>query len=562
MHLINYKSSVGLIFNFTEPEINYLVGITLYFCKYKLMNQHTCKLLINHIMKINLLSSLSLSLIPLAGLTAAGNKAKKTSQPNIVLIYADDIGYGDLSCYGYSKVQTPNVDKLAAEGVRFTNALCAAATSTPSRYGLFTGQYPWRKEGTGIAAGDAAMIIKPEQHTMPRMMQSMGYKTGAVGKWHLGLGAETGKQNWNGLITPGLKELGFEYSYIMAATGDRTPCVFIEKGKVAHLDPNDPIEVSYTKNFPGEPSGKNNPELLRIHPSHRHDEAIINGISRIGWMRGGKSALWVDENIADSITLKALNFIEENKDVPFFLYFGTQDVHVPRVPHPRFAGKSGMGPRGDVILQFDWSVGEVMKKLKELNLDENTIVILSSDNGPIIDDGYKDQAVELLGDHKPAGAFRGGKYSSFEACTRIPQIVRWQGKVKPGVSDALVSQLDWYASFASLVKYKFKPDEAPDSKNGIKTLLGKSKKDRDFVVKQNIHRALSIVVGDWKYIEPNKNARINKETNTELGNLPKPQLYNLKNDPGEKNNVAEQNPKVLAKLKSKLQVIKSTTSKP
>lgn len=509
-------------------------------------------------MKSIFLKPFTLSLIPLAGLSAGNKSTSKQKMPNIVLIYADDIGYGDLSCYGYSKVPTPNVDKLASEGVRFTNAHCASATSTPSRYGLFTGQYPWRKEGTGIADGDAAMIISPEQHTMPRMLQSVGYKTGAVGKWHLGLGAEKGKQDWNGLVTPGLKELGFDYSYIMAATGDRTPCVFIENGRVAHLNPNDPIEVSYTKNFPGEPSGKDNPELLRMLPSHRHDQAIVNGISRIGFMKGGKSALWVDENIADSITAKALSFIENNKDVPFFLYFGTQDVHVPRAPHPRFVGKSGLGPRGDAILEFDWIVGQVMEKLKKLRLDKNTLIILSSDNGPVLDDGYNDQAVELLGDHKPWGPFRGGKYSSLEAGTRIPQIVRWTGKVKSGVSDALVSQIDWYASFASIVKYNLKNNEAPDSFDQLNSLLGKSKKNRDFVVKQNIHNGLSIVVDKWKYIEPNKNAKINKETNIELGNLQKPQLFDLKTDPGEKNNLAEQYPDKVVELAKKLEKVKKS----
>lgn len=507
-------------------------------------------------MKNNLLTSLSLSLIPLASVSAGDKSANKQTKPNIVIIYADDIGYGDLSCYGYSKVQTPNVDKLASEGVRFINSHCGAATSTPSRYALLTGEYAWRKEGTGIAAGDAAMIIKPQQHTMPRMMQAAGYKTGAVGKWHLGLGSETSKQNWNGLITPGLKELGFDYSYILAATGDRTPCVFMENGRVVNLDPNDPISVSYIKNFEGEPTGKDNPELLRVHPSHGHNQAIVNDISRIGFMKGGKSALWIDENIADSITAKALNFIETNKNHPFFLYFGTQDVHVPRVPHQRFVGKNGMGPRGDALLEFDWTVGQVMAKLKELNLDENTMIILSSDNGPVIDDGYQDQAVELLGDHKPWGPFRGGKYSSFEAGTHIPQIVRWQGKVKPGISNALVSQLDWYASFAAITGYKLQPNEASDSDNGLKALIGKDKKGRKYVVKQNINNVLSIIVGDWKYIEPSKFARMNKDTNTELGNLNVEQLYNLKSDPGEKTNLAAQNPQKVAELKSKLNAVK------
>ncbi|MEI8084958.1 MAG: sulfatase-like hydrolase/transferase, partial [Paludibacter sp.] len=343
-------------------------------------------------MKINLITPFTLTLIPLTSISAGNKPNSKETKPNIVLIYADDIGYGDLSCYGYSKVPTPNVDKLASEGIRFTNAHCVASTSTPSRYSLLTGEYAWRKPGTGIAAGDAAMIIKPERPTMPKMMQAAGYKTAAIGKWHLGLGSETSKQNWNGLITPGLGELGFDYSYIMAATGDRTPCVFMENGRVVKLDPNDPIAVSYIKNFDGQPTGKDNPELLRMLPSHGHDQAIVNGVSRIGYMKGGKSALWVDENIADSITAKALGFIEKNKNQPFFLYFGTQDVHVPRLPHPRFAGKSGLGPRGDAILEFDWIVGEVTKKLHELGLEKNTIVILSSDNGPVIDDGYQDQA--------------------------------------------------------------------------------------------------------------------------------------------------------------------------
>ena len=506
--------------------------------------------------KLTILSYASLSMLPTA-LIAGNSKDKKQTQPNIVIIYADDIGYGDLSCYGYSKVQTPNVDKLASEGVRFTNSNCGAATSTPSRYALLTGQYAWRKEGTGIATGDAAMIIKPQQYTMPKMMQSLGYKTAAIGKWHLGLGSETSKQNWNGLITPGLKELGFDYSYILAATGDRTPCVFMENGRVVNLDPKDPIAVSYKTNFSGEPTGKDNPELLRMKPSHSHNQSIVNGISRIGYMKGGKSALWVDENIADSITVKGLQFIENNKNQPFFLYFGTQDVHVPRVPHPRFVGKSGLGPRGDAILEFDWTVGQLMAKLKELNLDENTLVILSSDNGPVIDDGYQDQAVELLGDHKPWGPFRGGKYSGFEAGTRIPQIVRWPAKVKPSVSPALVTQLDWYASFASLTGYKLKQGEAPDSYNAINQLLGKNKKDRNYVVKQNINNILSIVVGEWKYIEPSKFSAMNKDTNIELANNLKPQLYNLKNDPGEKTNLADINPKKVAELKDKLNMIKA-----
>jgi len=482
--------------------------------------------------------------------------ARNEAKPNVVIIYADDIGFGDLSCYGYSTIKTPNVDKLASEGIRFTNAHCSSATSTPSRYSMLTGEYAWRRKGTGIAAGDAAIIIKPERPTFPKMFQQAGYTTAAIGKWHLGLGSVASKQNWNGTISPSPRENGFDYSYIMAATGDRVPCVFIENGTAVRLDKSDPIEVSYVKNFPGEPTGKDNPELLKMKPSHQHNQSIVNGISRIGYMRGGKSALWVDENIADTITAKAIQFIENNKNHPFMLYFATQDVHVPRVPHPRFVGKSGMGPRGDALLEFDWSVGQVLETLKRLNLDENTLVILSSDNGPVIDDGYQDQAESLLGNHKPWGPFRGGKYSVFEAGTRVPMIARWTGEIKPKVTDCLVSQMDWYSSFAKLVDHKINKDEAPDSFNGLNTLLGKKNKDRKYVIEQNINNILAIVVGDWKYIEPSNKGSYNKDTKTETGNNPMPQLYNLKTDSGEKNNMAAQFPKVVEKLKQMLENVK------
>lgn len=261
-------------------------------------------------------------------------------KPNVIFIYADDIGYGDLSCNGCRTIATPNVERLAQSGIRFTNAHAAAATSTPSRYAMLTGEYAWRRSGTGIADGDAGMIIRPERYTMADMFKDAGYTTAVVGKWHLGLGAENGTQNWNETLTPGVRDLGFDYSYIMAATGDRVPCVFVENDRVVNLDPADPIEVSYTKNFPGEPTGKDNPDMLRMHPSHGHDMSIVNGISRIGYMKGGRKALWKDEEIAETLTEKAVRFIESQKDTPFFLYFATQDAHVPRVPGERFAGKA------------------------------------------------------------------------------------------------------------------------------------------------------------------------------------------------------------------------------
>ena len=480
-----------------------------------------------------------------------------SQKPNVVFIYADDIGYGDLSCNGAKTIKTPNIEKLANQGVRFTNMHSSAATCTPSRYSLLTGEYAWRKEGTGIATGDAGSIIRPDRYTLADMFKSAGYQTGAVGKWHLGLGDKTGTQDWNGHITPGPSDIGFDYSFILAATGDRVPCVYVENEHVVNLDPKDPISVSYEKNFEGEPTGKLNPELLKMHPSHGHDMSIVNGISRIGFMKGGKSALWKDEEIADMITGKALSFIEKNKDEPFFLYFATQDAHVPRVPSPRFVGASGMGPRGDAIIEFDWSVGELMKTLKKLGIDKNTIIILSSDNGPVVDDGYKDQAVELLGNHKPAGEFRGGKYSSFEGGTRVPGILSWPGKVKPGVSDQLLCQVDILATFAELLKVKIPSGAAPDSENYLAAWLNKGGKGREYLVLQNLHNNLSIENGIWKFIEPGKGPAYGKETNTEFGNLNQDQLYDLSTDISEKNNVAVQNPTIVKKLRAELEQIKA-----
>lgn len=500
---------------------------------------------------------LPLGTLMFAACSSTGEK-QLPEKPNVLFIYADDIGFGDLSCNGTSAVRTPNVEALASEGIRFTNAHCGASTSTPSRYAMLTGEYAWRRQGTGIAAGNAAMIITPERYTLADMFKDAGYQTAVIGKWHLGLGDKTGAQDWNDVVKPNPSDIGFDYSYIMAATADRTPCMFMENGRGVGLDPNDPVYVSYTENFPGEPTGKDNPELLRIHPSHGHDQSIVNGISRIGYMKGGKNALWRDEDIADSITYHAIDFIEKSQKsgTPFFLYLATNDIHVPRVPNERFAGKSGLGPRGDALLSFDWTVGEVMKTLKRLGLDENTIVVLSSDNGAVIDDGYQDQAVELLGNHKATGVYRGGKYSSYEGGTRVPCILRWKGKVQPGVSNNLMSQLDWFASFADMCGVQIPEGAAPDSENHLSSWLDANTKGRGSVIEHNVQNNLSITDGEWKYIPAANGPAINKQTNTELGNNPEEdQLYNLVSDPGEKNNVAAEHQDLVQKMRSELLLV-------
>jgi arylsulfatase A-like enzyme len=481
-----------------------------------------------------------ISLLAFQNLSAYGQE-----KPNIIIIYADDLGYGDVSSYGATKIATPNIDRIANQGLRFTNAHCTSATSTPSRYSLLTGEYAWRKKGTGVATGDAIAIIQPGRTTMASVLRKAGYTTGVVGKWHLGLGGPEGA-DWNGEIKSGPADIGFDYNFIMPATGDRVPCVFVENRKVVGLDPADPIKVSFTDPILTEPTGKDHPELLKVVPSHGHDMTIVNGISRIGYMSGGKSALWIDEDIADVLTGKAVKFIENNKNKPFFLYFATHDIHVPRVPNQRFVGKSGMGPRGDAILEFDWSVGEILRAVDNLKLTGKTMIIVTSDNGPVVDDGYKDQAVELLNGHTPSGPLRGGKYSLFDGGTRVPFIVSWKGKIKPGISNALFSQIDLISSFATLTGQKLEENDAPDSFNMLNTLLGKSKTDRIWLVEHS--GRLTIIKGEWKFIEPGGGVKLQINTNTETGNDPLPQLYNLKTDLGEKNNVAAQNPLIVKEL--------------
>jgi arylsulfatase A-like enzyme len=481
--------------------------------------------------------------------------AQPSEKPNIIIILADDLGYGDVSCYGASRVRTPNIDRLAKSGLRFTNAHCTSATSTPSRYSLLTGEYAWRREGTSVLPGDASAIILPGKTTIATAMQTAGYVTGAIGKWHLGLGTEGGP-DWNGEIKPGPNDIGFSYSFIIPATGDRVPCVYVENGRVAGLDPVNPITVSYKEKVGTWPTGKENPELLKMHPSHGHDMTIVNGVSRIGYMAGGESALWVDEDMADAITGKAVKFIEDNSGNPFFLYFATHDIHVPRMPHPRFAGKSGMGPRGDAILEFDWSVGEILSTVEKLGLQKNTLIIITSDNGPVVDDGYKDQAVELLKNHKPAGPLRGGKYSAFEGGTRVVFITGWEGTIMPGISDALFSQIDLLSSLAALSGAALPQDAGPDSRNHLNTLLGKSKAGRDWVVEQVSRKKLSLIRGYWKFIEPGQGPEIQAETNTETGNNTLPQLYYLETDIGEKKNVAAEHPLIIKEMTNLLQEIR------
>ena len=456
---------------------------------------------------------------------ACCNLSAGTDGGNVIVILADDLGCGDISALGSPVLETPNFDRLCNEGLKLTDAHSAAPTSTPSRYSLMTGMYPWRNADAEVLTGDANMLISEGQPTIAAMMKEAGYVTGAVGKWHLGLGS--GKIDWNSRISPSPSDVGFDRSYIIAATVDRVPTVYVKDGMVDGLDASDPLYVDYEKAFPEEPTVTENPDLLRIKSSQGHSCSIVNGIGRIGYQKGGRSALWNDEEMADVFLAKVKEFIEENKDRPFFLYYGLHQPHVPRTPHPRFEGKSGMRPRGDVILEADWCVGELLDYLEETGLADNTIVIFTSDNGPVLDDGYVDMAREKWGDLHPAMPYRGGKYSVFDGGTHVPFFVRWPERIKSGsVSDALVSQMDHFASLASLLGQDV--PEGLDSKSMPEVFFGGSNEGRESLVLGSDGK-LTFRLGKLHLIPPYPGYAVDP-TGTETGYSDDWALYDLAAD--------------------------------
>ena len=443
-------------------------------------------------------------------------------RPNIVLIYADDIGYGDFGCYGATKVATPSVDKLAAAGLRFTDAHSPAAVCTPSRYSLLTGEYAFRKPGTGIASGIDGLIIDPARTTLPSMLKGAGYATAVVGKWHLGLG--TTPTDYNSTIKPGPRELGFDYAWLMPATGDRVPCVWVENDRVVNLDPADPIRLDYSINRGAQKS-------------------FVMGIPRIGGQTGGTAALWKDDEISHVIAAKSCEFIDRHAGKPFFLFASTHSIHVPRVPNPMFVGKSDCGVRGDAIVELDWTVGQILAALDRNGLQDNTLVILTSDNGGINDDNGPDKK-HGIGDpdatngHLPNGALRGTKGTLFEGGTRVPFIVRWPGRVKPGESSALLSQADLLASLAALTGQAIPAGQAPDSENHLSAFLGSEPGGREFLVEMQLGnpKRNALRHGSWKLIPDPK----------------KPALFNLADDLAESKNLADDERKIVARMTDKL----------
>lgn len=451
----------------------------------------------------------------------ASTKTTSKESPNVIVILADDLGYSDLGCYGATKISTPNIDTLASRGVRFTNAYAPASTSSPSRYALLTGEYAWRKN-VGILPADAPLSIDTTAMTMPRMFNDNGYSTALIGKWHLGLGTPENPVDFNRPIKGSPVDIGFDYAYYFPATNDRVPCIYLENDRTVGIDSADPIDVSYHHKVGNEPTGRENPEMLAIKPLWGHDATIVNGISRIGWMSGGHDARWDDADMAQHLLGKARDYIRAHKDEPFFMYYASNNAHEPRVPSKRFQGKSAAGIYGDVIEEFDYCVGGIVEELKDAGIYDNTIIIVTSDNAPMIKEGYDDGAYENIAGHDPYGNMHGEKYSLYEGGSRVPFIISWPSAITtPFEQTQRFGYLDLKSTFASMLGIELDTTGMADGADASELFFSATAPVyREYILTQNNGGDIAIRQGDWKLI-PSLS-----------------EIYNLADDPQELHNLS------------------------
>lgn len=492
-----------------------------------------------------------------ASMTAGQSNAKERL-PNVVVIFADDLGYGDVGCYGATKLKTPNIDRLAKEGRRFIDAHSASAVCTPSRYALITGEYPFRKGLSVPVFLKTGLVFDPNRLTVADVMKNAGYATACIGKWHLGFGTKA--PNWNGELKPGPLEVGFDYYYGVPVVNSHPPFVYVENHRVVGHVKDDPFvfgKKAKTQTFP---------EKM--------------GINQIGGADAAH-ALYKDEAVGTRLTEKSIDWIKANNDKPFFLYLATTNIHHPFTPAPRFKGSSECGRYGDFVHELDWIVGEVMKTLEEQSLADSTLVIFTSDNGGMINQGG--QAAIRKG-HRLNGELLGFKFDAWEGGHRVPFIARWPGKIKPGsVSGQLISNVDLLGTMAALTNQQLKPDDAPDSFNVLPALIGEPGEPiRDhLVLGARMPSHLALRTGDWVYIgakggggftgsRPGAHAlggpaaiKFAGETNSDIvdgrlrKNAPAKQLYHLGSDLSQRQNVIRKNSKRAEQMHAQLQKIRA-----
>ena len=487
--------------------------------------------------------------------------AAEPAPPNIVLIFADDLGYGDLSCYGAEHVDTPNIDHLASQGRRFTDAHSASAVCTPSRYALLTGRYPFRKDSLWAPIFlRAPLAVSTDRLTLASLLKEEGYATACIGKWHLGFGEET--PEWNGVLRPGPLELGFDYYFGVPVVNSHPPFVFVENDRVVGLDPSDPLVY-----------GQN--AETREYPEKM-------GINQIG---GGRAAHaeYADDQVGTRLKEKAVEWIveqtepnEDGADQPFFLYLATTNIHHPFTPAARFQGSSRCGRYGDFIHELDWIVGEVLASLDETGIADDTLVLFTSDNGGMLNQGGQDA---WTAGHHLNGDLLGFKFDAWEGGHRVPMIARWPDHIPAGsTSDQLISNVDFLATFAAIIDRDLNVGEGVDSFNMLEALTGTPTDPiRDHLVIAPLKEShIALREGDWIYIGA-KGAGgftasrigehglggppahlLTEQVNSDIENgrlssdAPPAQLYNLTTDPFQATNVYREHPQRAEAMRERL----------
>lgn len=480
--------------------------------------------------------------------------AAQTPHPNIILIFADDLGYGDVGCYGATKVKTPNIDRLAAEGRRFTDAHSASAVCTPSRYALLTGEYPFRRNLWGPVMNPSPLVVDTTRTTIASVLRRAGYATACFGKWHLGFGSKP-RPDWNADLKPGPLEVGFDHYFGIPVVNSHPPFVWVEDHRVVGLDSADPLR------YGGTPPTQRFPEKM-LAP------AISGGAAA--------HALYRDEEAGATLTDKALAWMRENRERPFFLYLATPHIHHPFTPDARFKGTSECGRYGDYIHELDWMTGAVMRTLDELKLRERTLVIFTSDNGGMLNAGG--QQTWKAG-HRLNGDLLGFKFDAWEGGHRVPFIARWPGKIEAGsVSDQLICHADLLATFAAITGVKLAAADGPDSFDILPALVGNPNTPiRDHAVLAPSRKTnLALRRDRWIYIgarggggftatKPGEHLlggpaalKFTGEVNSDVEDgrfkpeAPDEQLYDLASDPRQARNVVREHPDIAARMKAEL----------
>ena len=504
-----------------------------------------------------------------AGLSLMGTTLAEPATdklPNIVLINADDLGYGDLGCYGATKAKTPNIDALAKQGRRFTDAHSASAVCTPSRYGLLTGEYPFRALGGKGQWGPLPpwhpLIIPTKKTTLASMLKRQGYATACIGKWHLGF--TTDKKNlWQPPLKPGPNQLGFDYYFGVPLVNSGSPFVYVENDTIVGHDPKDPMRP-VTKG--------QKPSKTPIHPAKSKNR--YSGAKKA-------HALYDDEKIGTTLAQKSVAWLKsQKKDKPFFLYLATTNIHHPFTPAKQFKNTSECGRYGDFIHELDWIVGEVTKTLDAMGVADNTLVIFTSDNGGMMNHGGQDA---WRAGHRLNGDLLGFKFGIWEGGHRIPMIARWPGKIPAGTtSPQLISQVDFMATFAAATGETLKPTEGPDSVNMLPALTGTPTAPLRETLVLISRYTTAIRKGKWMYIPKRGNGGwihnpghhlcggaaahlLTKQKNSDIANgkiktnAPKAQLYNLQSDLGQSTNLYHEHPEIVKEMAALLKQFRAPT---